>query len=244
MWSKSCINMVSIGFAFLAGLASFLTPCVFSLVPVYIGYLGGRSLSSGEAQSQNKFETFRHGLFFVLGFTLVFFLLGVAVSTLRAVLFELTFWLVRVGGIIVIVFGLHMTGLIRIPFLYYDLRPRMDSERKRSYLTSFLMGVFFSAGWSPCVGPILATILALAVNSATFWAGAGLLLVYSAGMAIPFLAAALGIGWVSRILRKYGSALRYVEIGLGVVMIVVGLMLFLGTFQQLKSLGTFIDFGL
>ncbi len=236
--------MVSIGFAFLAGLASFLTPCVFSLVPVYIGYLGGRSISMGPENASGRFETFRHGVMFVLGFTLVFFLLGIAISTLRVILFELTFWLVRIGGIIVIVFGLHMTGLIRIPFLYYDLRPRFDTERKRSYLTSFLMGVFFSAGWSPCVGPILGTILALAVNTNTFWAGAGLLLIYSLGMSIPFLAAALGIGWVSAILRKHGSKLHYVEIGLGVLMIVLGLMLFLGTFQQLKSLGTLIDLGL
>jgi cytochrome c-type biogenesis protein len=106
------------------------------------------------------------------------------------------------------------------------------------------MGIFFSAGWSPCVGPVLGAILTLALNGGSITKGVQLLSAYSAGMAIPFLLAALGIGWVSTILRKYGKAMHYIEIGMGVVLVAVGVMLFLGTFEQLARFGFFVDLGL
>lgn len=239
---------VTIGLAFLAGMASFLSPCVFSLVPVYISYLSGRSLAiatpAGQTFQVNRWETFSHGLAFVMGFSLVFVTLGLAASTLGALLYDLRFWLAKIGGIVVVVFGLHMTGIIRIPFLEYDLRPRSRTDQSRSYFSSALMGVFFSAGWSPCVGPVLGAILTLAINGGSPSQGVALLSSYSAGLAIPFLVAALGIGWVTRLLRKYGRVMRYVEIGMGVIMIAVGVMLFLGTFEQLGRFGLFVDFGL
>jgi cytochrome c-type biogenesis protein len=239
---------VTIGLAFLAGMASFLSPCVFSLVPVYISYLSGRSLAvaapGGQTFSINRWETFSHGLAFVLGFSLVFISLGLAASTLGALLYDMRFWLAKIGGILVAVFGLHMTGIIRIPFFEYDLRPRSRTDQSRSYVSSALMGVFFSAGWSPCVGPVLGVILTLALNGGSPTQGVTLLSVYSAGLAIPFLIAALGIGWVTRILRKYGRVMHTIEIGMGLVMIVVGVMLFLGTFEQLGRFGLFVDFGL
>ncbi|MEJ2599208.1 MAG: cytochrome c biogenesis protein CcdA, partial [Anaerolineales bacterium] len=150
---------LSIGLAFLAGLASFLSPCVFSLVPAYIGYLGGRSAASAVGGKSNRWLTLRHGFAFVLGFSVVFIILGVATSALGGLLFNLRTWLARIGGIVVIIFGLHMTGIFRIPFLEYDLRPQTAPDRNRGYLASALMGVFFSAGWSPCVGPVLGAIL-------------------------------------------------------------------------------------
>lgn len=239
------IANVSIGLAFLAGLASFLSPCVFSLVPAYVGYLGGRSVASNRGdQNADRWVTFSHGLAFVLGFSIVFIFLGVAASALGGLLYNLRTWIAKIGGIVVVLFGLHMIGIIRIPFLDYDLRRQSAPGQGGGYLASGLMGVFFSAGWSPCVGPVLGAILTLAINGGSVTQGASLLSAYSAGLAIPFLIAALGIGWVTTIIRRYGKVMRYAEIVMGVILIVVGVMLFLGTFEQLARFGFFVDFGL
>src|SRR5262245_37065872 len=224
------IAQVTIGLAFLAGLASFLSPCVFSLVPAYIGYLGGRA-AGGEATENHRFVTFTHGLAFVLGFSIVFITLGVATSAFGRLLFDLRFILSKVGGIIVIIFGLHMIGVFRIPFLEYDTRVQQMPDRRWGYLSSALMGVFFSAGWAPCVGPVLGAILTLAFNGGSISTGVSLLSAYSAGLAVPFLIAALGIGWVSLTLRKYGKMMNYVEIIMGVILTIIGFMLFSGIFE-------------
>ncbi len=239
------ISQVTLGLAFLAGLASFLSPCVFSLVPAYVGYLGGRA-AGGESSS--RWITFTHGLAFVFGFSVVFISLGVAAAAAGRFLFlfELRFWLAKIGGLIVIIFGLHMIGVFRIPFLEYDTRFSATPDRKLGYLSSALMGVFFSAGWSPCVGPVLGAILTLAVNGGSLSLGASLLTAYSTGLAVPFLAAALGIGWVTAILRKYGRVTRIVEIVMGVILVIVGVMLFAGVFELIAQRAQFfwIDFGI
>jgi len=239
------IANVTIGLAFLAGLASFLSPCVFSLVPAYIGYLGGRA-AGGEVTESNRFITFTHGLAFVLGFSIVFITLGVATSAFGRLLFDLRFILSKVGGIVVIIFGLHMIGIFRIPFLEYDTRVQQVPDRKWGYLSSAMMGVFFSAGWAPCVGPVLGAILTLALNGGSISTGVSLLSAYSAGLAIPFLIAALGVGWVSVTLKKYGKVMHYVEIAMGVVLVIIGIMLFSGIFERIAQAGQFfwIDFGL
>jgi cytochrome c-type biogenesis protein len=239
------IAQVTLGLAFLAGLASFLSPCVFSLVPAYIGYLGGRA-AGGETTANNRFITFTHGLAFVLGFSVVFITLGVASSAFGRLLFDLRFILAKVGGIVVIIFGLHMIGVFRIPFLEYDTRVQQMPDRKWGYLSSALMGVFFSAGWAPCVGPVLGAILTLAMNGGSISTGVSLLSAYSAGLAIPFLIAALGVGWVSLTLRKYGKAMHYIEIAMGIILVILGVMLFAGIFERIAQAGQFfwIDFGL
>lgn len=239
------IAEVSIGLAFLAGLASFLSPCVFSLVPAYIGYLGGRA-AGGEVTENNRFVTFTHGLAFVLGFSVVFITLGVATSAFGRLLFDLRFILSKVGGIVVIIFGLHMIGIFRIPLLEYDTRVQQMPDRKWGYLSSALMGVFFSAGWAPCVGPVLGAILTLALNGGSISTGISLLSAYSAGLAIPFLLAALGLGWVSVTLRKYGKVMHYVEIVMGVILVIIGVMLFSGIFERIAQATQFfwIDFGI
>ncbi len=239
------ISQVSVGLALLAGLASFLSPCVFSLVPAYVGYLSGRA-AGGENSSAYRWITFSHGLAFVIGFSVVFVLLGIAASAAGRILFDMRFWLAKIGGLVVIVFGLHMIGVFRIPFLDYDTRVNQAPDRKWGYFSSALMGVFFSAGWSPCVGPVLGAILTLAINGGSLTLGASLLTAYSAGLAIPFLLAALGIGWVSTLLRQYGKIMRYVEIAMGVVLVVVGILLFTGIFEIIAQRGQFFyfDFGL
>ena len=241
------ISQISVGLALLAGLASFLSPCVFSLVPAYVGYLGGLSTASGgENGKSNRWLTFSHGLAFVLGFSVVFVLFGVVAAYAGALLFDLRFWLAKIGGIVVVVFGLHMIGVFHLPFLAYDTRVQQAPDPKWGYLSSALMGVFFSAGWSPCVGPVLGAILTLAINGGSISLGATLLSAYSIGLAIPFLIAALGIGWVTTILRKYGKTMRYVEIAMGVILVVIGVMLFTGVFELIAQQGQFFffDFGI
>lgn len=235
---------LGLGLAFIAGLASFLSPCVFSLVPAYIGYLGGRTAGVSSGIKNEKVYTLAHGLAFVLGFSIVFILLGITTSALGNVLFDMRGLLAKIGGIVVIVFGVHMIGIIRIPFLEYDTRRQELPDQSFGYFSSLLLGVFFSAGWSPCVGPVLGAILTLSLTGGSVYRGASLLTAYSAGLAIPFLLAALGIGWVTVILKKYGKAMRYIEIIMGVVLIIVGIMLFSGTFQTLSRFGFFVDFGL
>ncbi|MBS1250786.1 MAG: Thiol:disulfide interchange protein DsbD [Chloroflexi bacterium] len=231
------------GLAFLAGLASFLSPCVFPLVPAYIGYLGGHS-TSDEEEDKNHWKVFSHGVAFVIGFSLVFILLGIATAALGNILFGIRPWLAKIGGAVVMLFGLHMTGLIIIPILQYDTRAQSKPDEAQSYLSSVLMGIFFSAGWSPCVGPVLGAILTLSLSGGSTWTGALLLSAYSAGLAIPFLIAALGTGWVFSFLQRYGKAMHYVEIAMGVVLVAVGYMLHIGIFKQLARFGSFLDVGL
>ncbi len=239
------ITNISVGLAFLAGLASFLSPCVFSLVPAYIGYLGGRA-AGGESTGNARWVTFTHGLAFVLGFSIVFVVLGVAVAAAGHFLYDLRYWLAKIGGVVVVVFGLHMIGVFRIPFLEYDVRVHSLPDRRWGYLSSALMGVFFSAGWSPCVGPVLSVILTFALNGGDIGLGAKLLSFYSAGLGIPFLVAALGIGWVSNILRRHGKVMRTVEVAMGVVLVIIGIMLFAGIFELIAQRGQFFwfDFGI
>lgn len=227
---------LGLSIAFLGGLASFLSPCVFALVPAYIGYLSGRAVGS---QEENRLYTLSHGLAFVLGFSTVFILLGLGASAIGNLLFDIRPYLTKIGGVVVVLFGLHMTGIIRIPFLQYDVRRQQAPDRKLGYISSFLLGVFFSAGWSPCVGPILGTILTLSLSTGSITQGFWLLVAYSVGLAIPFLVAAVEIGLVTSFIKKYGSIVRYVEIAMGVVMIAIGLLLFFGRFEQVASLGFF-----
>jgi len=228
------ISILSFGSAFIAGLASFLSPCVLPLVPAYISYLGGRSAFEGDQETHSRWSVFSHGLAFVTGFSVVFILLGIATSALGSFLTGVKGWLEVIGGVVVIIFGLHMTGLVRIPFLQYDTRNQVQPDKKVGYLSSFLMGIFFSAGWSPCVGPVLGAILTFSLSGGSVLTGGVLLAAYSAGLSIPFLIAALGVEWVTITIRKYGKVMRYVEIAMGIVMIVIGIMLTFGLFERLS----------
>lgn len=236
------MSNINIGIAFFAGVASFLSPCVFALVPAYIGYLSGRSVAGADGEKRSgSLHTLSHGLVFVLGFSVVFVILGALAGALGGLRYAVTDILVKVGGVVVILFGLHMTRILRIPFLDYDLRPQSQPDRNRGYISSALMGVFFSAGWAPCVGPVLGAILTLSFNQGGSAQGALLLAAYSAGLAIPFLLAATQIGWVTTIIRRYGKVMHYTEIVMGVVLIAIGVLLFMGRFQQLANLGAFIE---
>jgi cytochrome c-type biogenesis protein len=236
---------VSLGLAFAAGLASFLTPCVFSLMPAYIGYLGGRSVSQGDVRAKHsRWNTFLHGAAFVLGFSLVFIGLGLTASVIGRLLYEIRNWLARLGGILIVLFGLQLTGILKIPLLDYELRPQNRVQENRSFLSSLLMGVCFSAGWSPCVGPVLGSILTLAVNEGSLREGFNLLSAYSAGFAIPFLITALGLSWISTRLSSLSRFTRITEIVMGIILIIVGCLLFSGLYEQVAQYGSLVDLDL
>jgi len=240
------ITNVTIWLAFLAGLASFLSPCVLSLVPAYVGFISGQSamLARENNNNLNKKRTFFSGLFFVLGFSTVFILLGVASSALGGFLYDLTDWIAKIGGVIIIVLGLHITGIIQIPFLMMDVRFQQPLHQKWGYLSAFLLGVFFSAGWSPCVGPVLGAILTLSLQGQSLLYGTVLLAAYSLGLAIPFLIAALGLDWVMIILKKYGKVMHIFQVIMGVVLIIVGVLLLFDIYSSLARFGQIFDFGL
>lgn len=235
---------VTVGLAILAGLASFLSPCVLALVPAYVGYLGGRSVTPQGAVVDNRWVTFSHGVAFVVGFSLVFVALGAAASAIGALLFDARLWLARIGGLVVIIFGLHTIGIINIPFLDYDTRRAYQPNSSTGYASSAMMGVFFSAGWAPCVGPVLGAVLTLSLTSAALSQGVVLLAAYSIGLAIPFLIAALGIGRVAELMRNHSKAIKIISMGTGVLLIIVGVMLLTGTLESLARFGFFVDFGL
>jgi cytochrome c-type biogenesis protein len=235
---------VTIPLAFLAGLASFLSPCVLALVPAYVGYLSGRSVTAEGVVVESRAGTFLHGLAFVAGFSLVFIALGATASLIGALLYDLRTWIARIGGVVVVLFGLHTMGVLHIPFLDYDSRRHMGPNPRLGLASSALMGVFFSAGWAPCVGPVLGVVLTLAISGGSLQLGVILLTAYSLGLAVPFLLAALGIGRVAELMRRHGRAVAVVSRVTGVVMVIVGIMLFTGTLEQLARFGFFIDLGL
>lgn len=233
---------VSAGLAFFAGLASFLSPCVLSLVPAYIGYLSSRVVTPDGQVLENRWTTLTHGLAFVLGFSLIFVGLGITASAVGAFLYDIKDYLIRIGGGVVIIFGLHTMGVITIPFLDYDTRQQQAPDKRWGYLSSVLMGVFFSAGWSPCVGPVLGAVLTLALDADGVSRGATLLAAYSAGLAVPFLLAAAGIGNVSQMMRKYSPYLRHVSTVTGIFLIIVGVLLLTNSLALFAQFAPFTQF--
>src|SRR6266567_2719453 len=194
---------LSFGVAFAAGLVSFVSPCVLPLVPIYLAQLVGQSIYQSTNEQNDKpaqLITFLHAAVFVLGFTLAFVALGATASSLGSFLRAHQFQLRQISGIILIIFGLHLTGIFKLPFLYwqkrFDFRPT-----RASYPASLLIGVIFAISWTPCIGLILGAILAMAASARTLAQGVSLLLVYSLGLGVPFLLLGLGLDRVSKVLK-------------------------------------------
>jgi cytochrome c-type biogenesis protein len=226
---------VTVVLAFSAGVLTFLSPCVLPLVPVYLSYLTGSAI--GGEETPQRSTVFFHALFFGLGFSLVFVLLfGLPVGYLGRFLARFTPILVKIGGLLLIVFGLHTTGLIQIPFLLMERRMEVGMGRSPTYLRSLLVGMTFGAGWTPCVGPLLGAILTLALDAQSVWQAVFFLLVYSMGLGIPFLLVALLLTTATGWLRQLNRHLHIVSAISGAFLIIVGLLLLTGTFQNLNSL--------
>ena len=235
------LSQISLGFAFLAGLASFLSPCVLPLVPIYLAQLVGHSVYQADQNNVgNRLNTFLHALMFVVGFTLAFVSLGATASTVGSFLSTYQFLLRQIGGLILILFGLQMIGILKIPWVYLQKRFEFHPSRP-SYSASLLFGIIFAIGWTPCVGLILGPILSLAASAATLRQGVLLLLVYSLGLGIPFLLLGLGVDQLSRGLKWLKPHLGKIEIGTGIVMILAGIFIF---FNLLPSLNHFFNLGI
>ncbi len=218
--------------SFIAGLLTFLAPCTLPLVPAYLTFISGSSIRglSNKEQVRSKAKVFTNGLFFVLGFSVVFVLLGLFAGTLGGIFMEGKVWLSRIGGLFVILFGLMMLEIISIPQLLSErkLNINPNTERRGTYSFSFLLGVVFGSGWTPCIGPILGSILILAGSSSTALGGALLLSVFSLGLAIPFLLIALGVSKAEKIIDRYSGKLGFItKIG-GILLIILGIALFTG----------------
>ena len=236
-------SQISFGVAFLAGLASFLSPCVLPLVPIYLAQLVGQSVSQsadGQQEHPSHLTTFLHALMFVLGFTLAFVALGATASTLGSFLRAYQLLLRQIGGIVLVIFGLHLTGILRLPMFYWQKRFAFRPTRP-SYPASLLIGIIFAIGWTPCVGLILGPILGLAANVATLRQGVMLLLFYSLGLGLPFLLLGLGVDQLGRVLKWLKPHVGKIEIGTGVVMIVAGAIIF---FNLLPYLNQYFNLGL
>ncbi|MBN1486910.1 MAG: sulfite exporter TauE/SafE family protein [Anaerolineae bacterium] len=221
---------VSIGVAFLAGLASFLAPCVLPLVPAYLGYLSGYAVTKpGERTFQERLFVVAHAAFFVLGFSLVFIILGVAAGSLGQLLRGV--WMRYLGGAIMVFFGLVLLNIIPLSFLYQDAKLEWQSKREWGFFSSFLVGMVFASGWTPCVGPALSGILALSANQATAGRGALLLAVYSAGVGLPFILAGFLIDRFGAFMQRMGPYLPVIQKATGVILIIVGIVLFTDSFN-------------
>lgn len=253
------VGGVSILVAFAAGLLSVGSPCVLPLVPVYLGYLTGAALegaagastvavgSSGGvavASRQPRLQIaspFLHSVAFVSGFTVVFVAFGVSLGLLGVALKDNQDVIIKVAGVMLIVMGLHLTGVITIPFLEQERRLDLGSGAKVGYARSFLVGSAFSAGWTPCIGPTLASIFTLAVSSSTALKGGVLLLAYSAGLSVPFLAMGLAYNSVQPLynrMKRYTGVMYYLS---GALLIVIGILVFTDSISNLNSS---FDFGL
>jgi cytochrome c-type biogenesis protein len=215
---------VSVALAFVAGLLSFISPCVLPLVPAYIGYLSGRTV---QEDAPNRAVTFAHALAFVLGFTTVFTVIFGLAAGLLSEAFASYLGVVRqIGGLAVIVLGLHLLGVFHLPFLDYDRRLGSSAaQRQQGYVTSFLVGVSFSAGWTPCVGPMLGAIFSLALNEGEAGRAILLFFVYSMGLGVPFLVTALALNAISAQLKKLNRYMGAVERLSGLLLIVIGILL-------------------
>ncbi len=223
--------------AFATGVASFLAPCTLALVPLYLSYLGGFTLAGqvDGAQSRNQVAMAVNILLFSLGFTVVFVALGASLGTLSAAVVTFSPWLNQVSGVFIILMGLITLGLIQTPTFIPWFKPQQATGVRFRWLASFLVGATFALGWTPCVGPILGAILAVAGTSTSAGYGAALLASFSFGLMVPFVAAGLVTGWTSQLLRTQGRWLEVAHQAAGVMLIAFGISLFTGLLPRISS---------
>jgi cytochrome c-type biogenesis protein len=221
--------------AFAGGLLSFLSPCVLPLVPPYLAYMAGTTLDQ-ISDDENVDDALARrvlisSVFFVLGLATVFVTLGATASVLGQVLLQNKMLFGQIAGGVIIILGVHFTGLIRIPFLYREAR--FDAGGKAgSYGGSYVIGLAFAFGWTPCIGPILGTILVLAGQEETITQGVVMLAIYAAGLGLPFIIAALFIRPFMRWMRKFRRHMGKVEIAMGVLLIVIGVAMVTDQFSR------------
>lgn len=228
---------VSFTAAFGAGILSFLSPCVLPLIPAYFTFISGMSLeelTAGGDQAVRK-KLILSTIAYVLGFSLVFILLGGAVSMMGQQLDAYKDFIRLAGGAVVIVFGVHLSGIVRIPFFDYEKKIHVHNKPLHIFGV-FLVGMAFGAGWSPCIGPLLGTILAIAATEGSVSHGITLLSIYSLGMALPFILMSFFINYMLAFIKRASQWIRFVTVAAGVLLIVMGLLL---VFDKMSMLASF-----
>jgi cytochrome c-type biogenesis protein len=212
--------------AFTAGLLSFLSPCILPLVPSYFSFITGISVDNltQTADGAARRKIIMSTSAFVLGFSVIFILLGATAAFFSGLIYEASAYLRVAGGIMIMLLGLHLLGILRIRALNMDKRIHLN-KKPVHFFGALVIGMAFAAGWSPCIGPLLGSVLILAANQDTVSQGMGLLTIYSAGLALPFMLLSMGIHYMLRFVRRASKAVRYINIIAGVLLIITGLLL-------------------
>jgi len=218
-----------------AGILSFLSPCVLPLVPPYLCYLGGTTIDQFTdeegASSALTRRVFTAAIFFVLGFSTVFIALGATASALGQLVADYLDYLAKAAGVVIIILGVHFIGIVKIPLLYRDTRFQADSK-PASLIGAYIIGLAFAFGWTPCVGPVLAAILFVAGSEDSITYGVSLLGVYSAGLGVPFLVAALAVKPFMNFMKRFRQHMQTTERVIGVLLVITGVMFLTGTFSE------------
>jgi len=230
--------LVNFPIAFASGLVSFFAPCVLPLLPAYIGYVTGVSVSELAKKGYTPFfkKILITSVFYVLGFSIIFVLLGTAAGSVGILLRRYDIWLTRVGGLIILILGLEFAGILKIPFLAYERRINLPSwSEKLGYFRAFFVGVVFATAWTPCVGAVLGSILTLAAVSGTALKGASLLFVYSLGISIPFLLIALTLASAPKYLGIISARIGVISRVSGIILALLGLALLTNTYKYFNA---------
>jgi cytochrome c-type biogenesis protein len=230
---------LSIAVAFAGGVASFLSPCVLPLFPSYLSFVTGLTFDElsdpgPEARARVRRLAMIHSLLFILGFTLVFIALGASATALGQFMRYNQVWIRRAAGALIVVFGLHISGLLNIPLLQRERRVHLN-QRPAGFLGSVAVGFAFGAGWTPCIGPVLGTILTMAGTTGDVGQGVTLLLAYSAGLGVPFFVASVGFSSFLSTFKRVRHWLRPIEIVSGLVLVAVGILIFTNYFAILAA---------
>ena len=223
--------LAGLGIALLAGAVSFASPCVLPIVPAYLAYMSGMSFSELESEQRRR-DTVVAALFFVMGLSTIFLLLGFAASAVGLLFLQYQQILGQIAGCVIILFGLHFLGILKIPILNREFRMG-GSLRGDGAVGAYVLGLAFAFGWVPCIGPVLGAILALAAQEDTIARGTVLLAAYAIGLGVPFLICGAFIGSSMKVMNRIKAHLPMLEIGIGIFLILVGILLLTGRFSDI-----------